>query len=121
MLYSFCVEIGLFFETASGRVPVREFLVSLSVVERARVMRDVELLKTFGFELKAPLVKSIKGKLWELRTAGRNQHRVFYFAVSGKRLVLLHGFTKKTQKTPQREIDTALKRMAIFQRGEQHG
>lgn len=84
-------------------------------------MRDLETLRAFGLQLNAPLVKSIKGKLWELRTTGRNQHRILYFAVSGKRLVLLHGFTKKTQKTPVGEIETALRRMATFQRGERHG
>jgi phage-related protein len=121
MCYIAIVWELVFFRTESGRVPVREFLDDLSVAERARVIRDLETLKAFGLELNAPLVKSIKGKLWELRTTGRNQHRILYFAVSGKRLVLLHGFTKKTQKTPAGEITKALRRMAIFQRDEKHG
>lgn len=65
--------------------------------------------------LGAPHVRSIGAKLWELRTGGRTQHRVFYFAASGKRLVLLHAFTKKTQKTPRAEIETAMRRMADYQ------
>lgn len=76
---------------------------------------DLDLLEFFGLDLGAPYVRSIRGKLWELRTAGQTQHRIFYFAASGKRLVLLHALTKKTPKTPPTEIGTAMRRMADYQ------
>lgn len=109
----------VFYETTNRRVPVQEFLDGLGKAERTKVMIDLDMLEEFGLELKVPYVRSIGKKLWELRTSGQSQHRILYFAASGRRLVLLHGFTKKTQKTPATEIKTALKRMADYQkRGE---
>lgn len=104
----------VFYETATGRSPVKEYLDDLGDQERAKVTFDLDLLKAFGLDLSAPHVRSIRGKLWELRTSGRTQHRVFYFAVSGRRLVLLHAFTKKTPRTPPAEIETAVRRMTDF-------
>ncbi len=105
----------VYYKTAAGRSPVREFIAALEAGERAKVRFDLDLLAAFGLELGAPYVRSVRGKLWELRTTGRTQHRVLYFAASGKRLVLLHAFTKKTPKTPAAEIDTARRRMADYQ------
>lgn len=112
----------VFYETDSGKIPVKRFIDSLSEFERARVVRDLKQLEAFGLELKAPLVRGLRKKLWELRITGSNQHRILYFAVSGRRLVLLHGFTKKTQRTPPTEIEKALKRMADYlARGNEDG
>ncbi len=105
----------VYYETASGRCPVQEYLDNLDDREAAKILYDLDLLEDFGIELGAPHVRSIGGKLWELRTTGRTQHRVLYFAVTGKRLVLLHAFTKKTQTTPKSEIESALRRMADYQ------
>ncbi len=79
--------------------------------EMESIVFDLELLRKFGLDLGVPYVKSIRGKLWELRITGRSQHRVLYFAASEKRFVLLHAFTKKTGKTPLSEIKTAENRM----------
>jgi phage-related protein len=54
--------------------------------------------------------------LWELRVTGSLQHRVFYFAASGRTLVLLHAFAKKTPKTPSTELETAKRRMTEYLR-----
>lgn len=105
----------MYYETPNGRCPVQEYLDRLEAEEAAKVRFDLDLLESFGVELGAPYVRTVRGKLWELRTTGRNQHRVFYFAASGKRLVALHAFTKKTPKTPQADIETALRRMADYQ------
>ena len=102
------------YETATGRRPVQEYLDGLNAADAARVRFDIALLGNAGLNLGAPYVRSIKGKLWELRTTGHTQHRVLYFAASGRRLVLLHAFTKKTRKTPPAEIETAMRRMADY-------
>ncbi len=104
----------VYYETANRRCPVQEYLDSLDSETAARVKFDLDLLKEFGLGLGAPYVRSLGGKLWELRTTGHPQCRVLYFAASGKRFVLLHGFAKKTQKTPRADIDTALQRMAEY-------
>lgn len=105
----------VYYKTAAGRSPVREYIAGLDARERTRVTFDLDLLETFGLELGAPYVRSLGSKLWELRTTGSTQHRVVYFAAPGKRMVLLHAFVKRTQKTPQAEIEIAMRRMADYQ------
>jgi len=105
----------VYYRTANGRSPVQEYLEQLDLEAAARVRFDLDLLESFGLSLGAPYVRSIRGKLWELRTTGHTQHRVLYFAASGRRLVLLHAFSKKTQKTPRSDIEIALRRMVDYQ------
>jgi phage-related protein len=109
----------VYYETASGRCPVREYLDDLSAHEAARVTFDLDLLEEFGIALGAPHVRYIRRGLWELRTGGRIQHRVLYAAVSGRRMVLLHAFTKRTPRTPAAEIAVAADRLTDYvARGE---
>lgn len=98
-----------------------EYLGALDTKEATRITYDLDLLESFGLGLGAPYIRSIRGKLWELRTTGRTQHRVLYFAASRKRLVLLHAFTKKTGKTPPVEIETALRRMNDYRERMESG
>ncbi len=75
----------------------------------------MEYLETFGIELKEPFVKYIGDKLFELRAKDpEGIYRVLYFAAAERRFIMLHGFTKKTQKTPRKEIEIALKRKKEF-------
>ncbi|VAX20562.1 hypothetical protein MNBD_NITROSPINAE04-2592 [hydrothermal vent metagenome] len=73
------------------------------------------MLLTYGpHNVREPYVKPIKGykKLFELRAKGKSGiARVFYFTFKERKIILLHGFVKKTDKTPAREIETAAKRM----------
>ena len=89
------------------RYPVLDFIASLPEAEQAAVVYDLDLLVEFG--LQAPHVRPIEGKLWELKSG---PVRIFYVAYTGKRFVLLHGYTKKGQKAPAREIETARRRLA---------
>jgi phage-related protein len=75
----------------------------------------IDLLARYGVLLKEPYTKQIKGKLRELRIVDETGIvRILYFTYTGKRCVLLHGFVKKTGKTPITEIDLAEKRMNDF-------
>ncbi|GHV02954.1 bacteriophage protein [Campylobacterota bacterium] len=97
---------------ASGRCPVREWLFELTAGARAEVMLTIELLERHGLDLGMPFVKPVEGKLYEVRAKDKDGiYRVFYFARTGRRFVMLHGFTKKTQQTPRKEIEIAKKRM----------
>ncbi|HET9017698.1 MAG TPA: type II toxin-antitoxin system RelE/ParE family toxin [Thermomicrobiaceae bacterium] len=104
----------VYYETASGRCPVREFLDDLSGEQAERVVRKLDLLETLGTRLDPPHVKPLRGRIWELRVTGRVHHRVLYAAVVGRRIVLLHAFTKKSQRTPTGEIDLAEARLADY-------
>ncbi|MBI3361425.1 MAG: type II toxin-antitoxin system RelE/ParE family toxin [Chloroflexi bacterium] len=98
----------------SGRGPVAEFLATLNETDHAAVTRLVKLLEQYGLKLGKPYVKALIGhrKLWELRVKRPSGAiRLFYFAHTGKRFVILHGFRKKSQKTPKRELRIAEQRM----------
>jgi len=78
----------------------------------ARFKRIVELIESQGLEhLREPHVKHIENKLWEMRMKGRDGiARAIYVAARGKRVVVVRAFTKKTQKTPRKEIAIARER-----------
>ena len=79
---------------------------------RARFQRIVELIEEVGLEMVGmPHVRSLTGKLWEMRMKGRDGiSRALYVTATGRRVVVVSAFVKKTQKTPAREIKRALKR-----------
>ena len=105
----------IFYENSEGIDPVSEFLNSLAVQDRAKVTRLFSLLARYGVLLKEPYTRQIRGKLRELRVIGKDGNiRILYFGMTGKRFVLLHGFMKKTGKTPAQDINIALKRMEDF-------
>jgi len=80
---------------------------------KARIINIVDLLVENGPQnVREPYVKHVKGKLFEIRAKGKDGiARVFYFTITGQRIVLLHGFIKKTQKIPDKELETATARM----------
>ncbi|MFZ3130322.1 MAG: type II toxin-antitoxin system RelE/ParE family toxin [Desulfosporosinus sp.] len=92
-----------------------DFLLLLEAKMRAKIFSEIELLEKYGPELREPYVKPIKGKgLFELRIKFASDiSRIFYFICSQKTFVLFHGFTKKNQKTPQRELERALRYIAL--------
>src|SRR5258706_12896495 len=90
----------------------RDELEVLPADMRARFRRIVELIQDHGLErVREPLVKPLEGPLWEMRMKGRDGiSRAIYVTARGRRVVVVRVFIKKTQKTPQREIDLALER-----------
>lgn len=77
---------------------------------RAKVVNVISLLTDYGPRLKPPYAKKIQNKLYELRVSGKGAVRIFYTAVDGE-YYLLHGFKKKSEKTPPKDIKTALDRI----------
>jgi phage-related protein len=78
----------------------------------AKLRRIGELIQTHGVErMREPHVKHIEGRLWEIRLIGRDGiARALYVTASGRRVVIVRAFVKKTQKTPRSEIELALAR-----------
>jgi len=91
---------------------VEEQIESLSKEMRKDFERIVEMIVEFGLEeIHPPLVKHLEGPLWEIRMRDRNGiARAAYVTASERRVIVVHVFTKKTQKTPRRDIEYALKR-----------
>ena len=105
----------IFYVDERGHEPVREFLQSLDLKTQARFAWSIEQLRTRNVQAREPPVRHLEGKLWELREESQaNIYRLLYFFFTGRRIVFLHGFQKKSQKTPRREIETALSRMHDF-------
>ncbi len=101
-----------YYKDAKGNEPVKEFINSLSLSAKVKVMRLIEFLAERGVLLKEPYTKQVKGKIRELRVRDtQGAIRVLYFAYTGKRFILLHGFIKKTDKTPASDILIAEKRL----------
>ncbi|MEA3063628.1 MAG: hypothetical protein QOJ27_56 [Sphingomonadales bacterium] len=91
---------------------VAEELDALPADMRARLEHIVRLIREFGIErVREPHVKHLEGPLWEMRLKGRGGiARAIYLTASGRRIVIVRAFRKKSQKTPRREIALALKR-----------
>jgi phage-related protein len=103
------------YRSPSGDYPVKQFIDNLEIKAQAKVDNMVKLLQEFGILLSFPHVKKLAGTdLWELRILGRDNLRVLYIAVTGRTFVLLHGFKKKKDKTPQKEIKIAESRLAEY-------
>ena len=79
---------------------------------RANFERIVQLVQAFGIErVHEPYIKHLEGRIWEMRLRGRDGiARALYATATGKRVVILRVFTKKTQKTPRRELELARRR-----------
>ncbi len=102
---------AFFYETPRGNQPVREWIKGLSSEDRQLVGRDVQKVE-FGWPIGMPYCRSLGNRLWEVRsnlTDGK-VGRIIFCVVRGS-MVLLHGFIKKTQKTPGKDMELALKRM----------
>ncbi len=105
----------VFYHDDQGHSPVEEFLDSLDLKTLARFDWSIEQLRIRNVAAQEPLVRHLGGKLWELRReSGTNIYRLLYFFFTSRRIVFVHGFQKKTQKTPRSEIELAEKRMVHF-------
>ncbi len=105
---------ALFYKTNSGNAPVRDWLVSdLGKSDRQSVGMDLKDVE-YGWPVGMPLCRRITSEkgLWEVRSniSGGRIARILFCIYDGK-MILLHGFIKKTQKTPRKDIELAVKRM----------
>ena len=115
-----------YYKKGNGKIPVQEFLMSLPTKLRAKAFRDIELLNIHGGDLREPYVQAIKGKkykgIYELRIKFANDiARIFYFICCENTFILLHGFLKKKQLTPRKELEIALTYKEDYVRRREHG
>jgi phage-related protein len=104
-----------FYDKADGTKPAKEFILELPPKMRAKILRIIDMLETNGADLREPYSKYLNDGIFELRAkVGSDISRVLYFFVVGRKVILTHGFIKKTQKTPPSEIDRAKKYRAEY-------
>ncbi len=104
----------VFFRTGSGTEPVRKWLKSLPTTHKKAIGEDIKTVQ-FGWPLGMPLVEKIEPYLWEVRSKVPDGIARVLFTVDGHTMILLHGFTKKTRKIPQKEFNTARSRLKQYQ------
>ena len=105
----------IFYEKENGDCPIEEFMNSLDIKMRAKMIGLLELLEEKGIQLREPYSKIIEDGIFEIRCkVGHNISRVLYFFYFEGKIILTNGFTKKTQKTPIEEIKLAKKYRADF-------
>jgi phage-related protein len=99
-----------FYVSPAGRMPVREWLLELSNEHRRTVGKDIQKVE-FAWPIGKPVCAPLREGLWEVRSnfSDGTIGRVIFCVIDGQ-MVLLHGFIKKTQKTPHRDIELALRR-----------
>ncbi|MBC8040196.1 MAG: type II toxin-antitoxin system RelE/ParE family toxin [Opitutaceae bacterium] len=99
----------IFYRTEAGGEPVREWLKSLPKDERTLIGEDIKTIQ-YRWPLGMPLVRHMGDKVFEVRTHLPNRIARTLFFVDGDQIILLHGFVKKTQKTPAEDLTAASKR-----------
>jgi phage-related protein len=103
-----------FFQTISGKEPIRDWLKTLNKDDRKSIGEDIKTAQ-FGWPLGMPLIKRLEKNLWEVRTPITHAIARVVFTVIGNQMILLHGFIKKSQKTPKNELETARKRLKLVE------
>lgn len=98
-----------------GNMPVRDWLHELSKEDRQIIGRDIKKIQ-IDWPVDNLLVKPLGNKLWEIRSRLDNRTSRIIFVFYDSQIILLHGFIKKTQKTPPQELDLALKRSKLLLR-----
>lgn len=109
-----------FFRTSTGREPVKEFLKSLKKSKNKNERNLFDLINNYlvllshaGSLLGEPFVRKLKNDVWELRP---KKERILYCCINGNEIILLHHFTKKTQKTPAKDLEIALERSKLLKK-----
>ena len=106
-----------FFRGEAGNEPVRDWLRSdaFSPEDRRRIGEDIKTVE-FGWPIGMPVCRPMGSGLWEVRTGLKDRVARVLFCVHGARMVLLHGFVKKTRRAPDADIALALERKRKLER-----
>jgi phage-related protein len=108
------ILIVAFYQTEAGNEPVRIWLKSLKKEDRRAIGEDVKTAQ-FGWPIGMPLIRKIERDLWEVRSSVKDGIARVFFTVEEQTMILLHGFIKKSQKTPKADLNLAKRRLADLQ------
>lgn len=106
-----------YYLTRSGKNPVMEYILSQEVERANNIDNALRLLREFGIAESLLDTKKLKGKIYKgLHELKIDSSRIIYFLYTGRKFILVHAFTKKKDKTPKVELETARKRMEEYLR-----
>jgi phage-related protein len=100
----------IFYKTSNGYEPVRSWLKALPIEERKTLGHDLKTAQ-YGWPLGMPLIRKLEPGLWEIRSRLRERIARVIFTVEGDKMVLLHGFIKKSERTPIQDLQLARQRL----------
>ena len=100
----------VFYRTTQGKEPVKEWLMELKEDDRKTIGKEIKTVE-YGWPLGMPLVRKLAKGLWEVRVDIKNGIARVLFTLINSQMVLIHGFVKKSQKTPLQDIALAQKRI----------
>lgn len=109
---------AVFYRSASGDEPVREWLKALDKADRQVIGEDIAYVQ-YKWPIGKPRVDHLRGSIWEVRSKIGNRIARVLFAVEGTELILLHAFIKKTQQTNPNDIELASKRLKEWKNGQE--
>lgn len=106
-----------FYRTDAGNEPVREWLrEEVTEEERKIIGKDIKDVQ-FSWPIGMPLVEAFGSGLWQVRSKLSERIARIFFTTHNNEIILLHGFIKKTKKTPQADLDLARRRKGFFKKG----
>lgn len=106
----------IYYVSPEGSNPIDDFLNSLSEIQQAKLIRIFHYIKEYGLQSVIPHLRKLSGTpFWEIRILGRDNIRVIYVVPQQQQVLILHGFVKKSPKTPPKEIAIALNRFREYQ------
>ena len=108
------ILIVAFYQTEAGNEPVRVWLKSLKKEYRRAIGEDIKTAQ-FGWPIGMPLIRKIERDVWEVRSSVKDGIARVFFTVEDQTMILLHGFIKKSQKTPKADLNLAKRRLADLQ------
>ena len=105
----------VFWKSATGREPVREWLKELPLEDKRTIGREIAKVQ-FGWPVGLPLCRALGGGLWEVRASlpSKRQARVFFGFQDGM-MIALHAIIKKAQRTPAEDLTLARQRLKEMQ------
>ncbi len=105
----------IYYTSTEGQNPPRRFIESLSERQQRKIIRLLTSIQEYGLIAAIPHIKKLTGTpLWEIRILGQDNIRVLYASVLSDSILIVHGFVKKSQQTPRKEIETALNRLKVW-------
>ena len=108
---------AIFFRSAGGGEPVREWLKALDKTDRQAIGEDIAYVQ-YKWPIGKPRVDHLRGSVWEVRSKIGNRIARVLFAVEQSEMILLHAFVKKTQQTNPADIELAIKRLKEWKNGQ---
>jgi phage-related protein len=101
-----------FYETATGKSPIKKFLDTLPIKAQQKVLAYINLLSEHGTKLPSNYIEKVRGSIWALRPEfGGNEYRFFLFRMGGNDIIIVHAILKNTRRLLPNDINTAEKRM----------